>query len=91
MTGRPTTPRELVRQRKMAWDRAVRFSSRSQEEIAEVIGMSLATVRSYSSANGNAPTEAAIDALKRDNLLRAVDTIAERYGAESIPVGGPRP
>lgn len=90
MAGRPATPAALTRLRRDAWSRAIRFSSRSQEEIAEVIGMSLATVRSYSSARGNVPSEAAIAALKKDNLQRAMDVLQERYGQDVIS-GGPQP
>lgn len=90
MAGRPAMHPSLARLRRDAWNRAVKFSSRSQEEIADVMGMSLATVRSYSSANGNVPSETAIAALKRDNLLRAMDVLQERYGPDTI-TGGPRP
>lgn len=91
MAGRPVTPGAVIRQRREAWNRAVRFSGLKQVEIADVIGMSLATVMSYGSRTGNVPSQEAIDLLKRHNLLRAMDTLAERYGAESVTVGGPRP
>lgn len=90
MGGRPTTSRELVRLRQSAWDRAVKFSGLTHEEIADVIGMSVATVRSYGSRAGNTPSEEAIDTLKRHNLLKAMDVLQERYGPDTI-TGGPRP
>src|SRR5690606_34782743 len=90
MIGRPTTSPELIRLRQSAWKRAVKFSGLSQEEIADVIGMSLATVRSYGSRSGNTPTEDAIGALKKHNLLKAMETLAERYGPDTVS-GGPQP
>lgn len=90
MSGRPSTSPELIRLRQSAWTRAVKFSGLSQEEIAEVIGMSPATVRSYGSRSGNTPSEEAIGALKRHNLIRAMETLAERYGSDTIS-GGTRP
>lgn len=91
MAGRPTTPPDTIRQRRQAWERAVRYSGLRQEEIADVIGMSLGTVRSYGSAAGNVPSEDAIARLRRHSLLRAMETLAERYGAESVTIGRPQP
>lgn len=90
MGGRPTTSRELVRMRQSAWDGAVKFSGLTHEEIAVVIGMSVATVRPYGSRTGNTPSEEAIGALKRHNLIKAMETLADRYGSDAV-VGGPRP
>lgn len=91
MAGRPMTPPDTIRQRRHAWERAVRYSGLKQEEIAEVIGMSLGTVRSYGSATGNVPTADAIARLRRHSLLQAMETLAERYGDEAIRVAGARP
>lgn len=90
MIGRPTTSPDLVRLRQSAWDRAVKFSGLTHEEIADVIDMSVATVRSYGSRSGNTPSEDAISALKNHNLIKAMETLADRYGPDAI-TGGPRP
>ncbi|MBP0439920.1 hypothetical protein J5Y06_14775 [Tianweitania sediminis] len=55
-----------------------------------MIGMSTATVRSYGTRAGNIPAQA-IDALEWNKLMQAIEAIAERYGSESITIGGPRP
>jgi len=94
MRGRPATSLELVRARQSAWARAVRYSGLTHQEIANVIGKSVATVRSYSSRSGNTPPEESIGSLKRHNLQRALETLAERYGPDAVTVlsgsGGPR-
>lgn len=91
MAGRPSTSAALARLRQQAWDRAVRYSGLTQDEIAAEIGMSLATVRSYSAAKGNTPSEEAIAILKRRNLVTALETLAERYGDDVVTVAGRRP
>ncbi|MHA6685355.1 hypothetical protein [Mesorhizobium sp. A556] len=91
MAGRPSTSAALARIRQQAWDRAVRYSGLSQEEIATEIGMSLATVRSYSATKGNTPSDEAVAILKRRNLLTAMETLAERYGDDVVHVAGGRP
>jgi hypothetical protein len=92
MPGRPNTSGDLVRMRRAAWDKAVRYSGLKQEEIAEVIGMSLSTVMSYGSRTGNIPTQEAINTLKEHNLGRALETLAERYGGEAVRrLGEPQP
>jgi hypothetical protein len=85
------TPPDTIRQRRQAWERAVRYSGLKQEEIADVIGMSLGTVRSYGSARGNVPSEDAIARLRRHSLHKAMETLAERYGDEAVRVAGARP
>ena len=91
MAGRPVTPPRFARLRRDAWTRACKHSSLSQTEIAEVIGMSLATVRSYSSATGNVPSEEAIAAVKRTTccarstrspIVRRRER--QRWGAEAL-------
>ena len=90
MAGRPSTSSEIARIRQQAWDRAVKYSGMRQDEIAEHIGVSLATVRSYSAKKGNVPSEEAIAKLKRRNLITALDTLAERYGDDVVKVVGGR-
>jgi hypothetical protein len=84
------TPPDTIRQRRQAWERAVKHSGLSQEEISDVIGMSLSTVRSYGSRTGNVPSADAIAILKKHNLHRAMETLAERYGDEAVRIAGPR-
>jgi hypothetical protein len=87
--GRPATTAADAGRRQAAWDKAVRYSGLTQLEIAEVVGVSVATVASYGSRTGNVPTQAAIDALKAHNLHRALETLSERYGGEAVRrIGG---
>jgi hypothetical protein len=89
MPGRPTTPAELIRIRRSAWERAVRYSGLKQSEIAEVIGASVSTVASYGSKAGNTPSQEAIARLKQYSLDKALETLAERYGGEAVRrIGG---
>ncbi len=83
-------PEELARIRRQAWARAVRASGLRQDEIAEVVGASESTVRSYGWRDGNVPTEAALDALKRHNLGKALETLKERYGEDAVRIAAPR-
>ena len=83
-------PEELARVRRRAWARAVKVSGLNQNEIAEVVGTSESTVRSYGWRDGNVPTEDAIDMLKRHNLGKALETLKERYGEDAVRIAGPR-
>ncbi|KAJ0335411.1 hypothetical protein COL154_014417, partial [Colletotrichum chrysophilum] len=87
--GRPATTAADAGRRQSAWDKAVRYSGLKQEETADVLGVSVATVSSYGSRTGNVPSQVAIDALKAHNLDRALETLAERYGGEAVRrIGG---
>ena len=84
-------PEELARIRRQEWVRAVKVSGLRQDEIAEVIGASESTVRSYGWRHGNVPLESAIDALKRHNLGKALKTLREHYGDDAVKIAGSRP
>lgn len=87
MRGRPTTSPEFVRLRQAAWNRAVKVSDLTHQEIADAIGKSAAIARSYGSRLGNTPSDEAIAVLKRHNLQCALETLAERYGPKVVSEG----
>lgn len=90
MPGRKPISENVARERRARWRRAVQYSGLKPEAIAEVVGKSLGTVYSYNYADGNVPTEVAIERLRQHNLARAVEVVRERYGDEVLSVG-PQP
>lgn len=87
MPGRKPLEQSVARDRRARWRRAVQYSELKPEAIAEVVGKSLGTVHSYSYADGNVPTETAIEQLRQQNLKRAVEVVREWYGNEELSLG----
>jgi hypothetical protein len=70
--------------RRAAWLRARSRCGLKTAEIAELIGRSVETVRSYGKANGNVPTRIAIERLKLHNLEQAVAVIEGKFGKGAL-------
>jgi DNA-binding NarL/FixJ family response regulator len=78
-----TTEAEALRRRK-AWLVARMRCGLKTAEIADLLGRSVETVRSYGKANGNVPTRVAIDRLKLHNLEQAVAVIEGKFGKGAV-------
>lgn len=87
MPGKKPIAEEVARDRRARWRRAAQYSGLKPEAIAEVVGKSLGTVYSYNYAQGNIPTETAIERLRQHNLQRAVELVDEKFGPGLLKIG----
>lgn len=82
--GRTKATEMQAGNRRVAWLRARSRCGLKTAEIAELIGRSVETVRSYGKANGNVPTRIAIERLKLHNLEQAVAVIEAKFGRGAL-------